>query len=90
MLDDLYTNMPIFSDEGAPVCAETDPDLFFPMDVRYGIRYQDEAAAKKLCGTCPYVQRCLLYAMKNPDVMGIWGGTTEKDRAKLARFNRYK
>ena len=83
--------MPNFSDSGATGCSKAeDPDIFFPMDERYGTYYKDESSAKKICNTCPYVTECLLYAMTHPDLTGIWGGTTERDRSRLHRRNYYR
>ena len=55
------------------------PDLWFvaPSD-RHGI-----AAAKAICRRCPVAAECLAEAMANPSIVGVWGGTTENQRAKL-------
>ena len=55
------------------------PDLWFvaPSD-RHGI-----AAAKAVCTRCPVAAECLAEAMANPSIVGVWGGTTENQRAKL-------
>jgi hypothetical protein len=37
------------------------------------------------CFSCDYRQRCLEYALKNPEVQGIWGGTNENQRLKIRR-----
>ena len=55
------------------------PDLWFvPPDDRHGI-----AAAKAICRRCPVTAECLAEAMANPSIVGVWGGTTENQRAKL-------
>ena len=55
------------------------PDLWFvtPSD-RHGI-----AAAKAICRRCPVAAECLAEAMANPSIVGVWGGTTENQRAKI-------
>lgn len=53
-------------------------DWWFPTEVR-GV------AATKLCGGCPVINECLAYALTNPEVEGIWGGTTDNGRAILRR-----
>lgn len=92
MFEDFYSDMPDFTEHGAPICAQTDPDLFFPKEnfmpdgiTVHSSRYESESSAKALCGTCPYAQRCLEYALENPGVHGIWGGTAERDRLKLRK-----
>jgi len=55
------------------------PDLWFvPPGDRHGI-----AAAKEFCHRCPVAAECLAEAMPNPSIVGVWGGTTESQRAKL-------
>ena len=55
------------------------PDLWFvaPSD-RHGI-----AAAKAICRRCPVAAECLAEAMADPSIVGVWGGTTEKQRKKM-------
>lgn len=59
------------------ICAQIDPELFFPEG---GIQPKE---AKVVCGTCPVRSKCLEYELKfsRTDDSGIWGGTTEKERA---------
>jgi WhiB family redox-sensing transcriptional regulator len=87
-------SLPFLNDEiGTPVCAETDPELFFPQEkddpmVRHMTSvYYDEKGAKSLCQTCPYRVACLLYAVENREI-GIWGGTTEGERRRLIRSTK--
>ena len=84
---------PEFTDKGNPVCSETDPDLFFPVDaldgtMTYREHYTNEQEVKKLCSTCPYKFECLAYAIKDLDIQGIWGGTTQVERRRLTRSIR--
>lgn len=60
------------------LCAETDPELFFPT------KGQSPARAKAICAQCPVIQQCLKYALTSPVALaGIWGGTTEDERKPL-------
>lgn len=53
---------------------DIDPDLFFELG--------KETEAKKICSTCPLVNRCFEYALTNNEY-GVWGNSTEKERAEL-------
>lgn len=55
-----------------------DKDFFFPEDGE-GVE-----AAKAFCRNCPCRPACLEFAirMRQP---GVWGGTSENDRKKIAR-----
>jgi WhiB family transcriptional regulator, redox-sensing transcriptional regulator len=44
--------------------------------------YYDERAAKQICKACPLIMQCLEFAISNHE-LGIWGGTTERDRQRL-------
>jgi len=83
---------PSFLDDASPpVCSETFPDAFFPdeplegslLPKRTGYSYEREA--KQICSGCEYRVECMAYAMGKPELIGIWGGTTEKDRSKIRR-----
>lgn len=82
---------PDFEEHGTPPCAESDPEAFFPQDRPDGnfmpnrLAYPMEREAKLTCLECPYKLRCLEYALKNEEVQGIWGGTTEQERRKFRR-----
>jgi WhiB family redox-sensing transcriptional regulator len=82
---------PDFEEFGPPPCSETDPEAFFSEDAPDGSmtkargRYTYEYEAKKVCGGCEYMHACRAYAMDHPEILGIWGGTTEIDRSKIRR-----
>jgi WhiB family redox-sensing transcriptional regulator len=61
------------------LCAEIDPELFFP---KQGSIYES-IVAKRMCRKCPIIKKCLDYALKDPEIKGIWGGTSEQQRYKL-------
>ena len=55
------------------------PDLWFvPPGDRHGI-----AAAKEFCRRCPVAAECLAEAMADPSIVGVWGGLSETERAKV-------
>jgi WhiB family transcriptional regulator, redox-sensing transcriptional regulator len=43
------------------------------------------ARARAICEACPVRQKCFDYAMADPDLMGLWGGFTEKERRAMRR-----
>jgi len=87
----LDPDYPDFEQFGPPPCTESNPEAFFAEDApdssmtKARGRYTYEREAKKICGGCEYMHACRAYAMKRPELQGIWGGTTEKDRSKIAR-----
>ena len=64
------------------VCAQTDPELFFP---EKGLRPRE---AKAVCARCPVRAECLEDALTQDRVYGVWGGTTERERRKLTTLRR--
>jgi WhiB family redox-sensing transcriptional regulator len=66
------------------LCAQTDPDMFFPDD-KDRIKL---AQAKAVCGRCPVQLQCLNYAIVNfsrSSDWGVWGGTSPSERNQLRR-----
>jgi WhiB family redox-sensing transcriptional regulator len=61
-------------------CHGSDPELWF---ARGGSAEAREA--QRICRTCPVQPACLEYAMKVYAIDGVWGGTTQTDRRKLAK-----
>ncbi|MFF3643431.1 WhiB family transcriptional regulator [Streptomyces sp. NPDC002564] len=61
------------------LCAQTDPELWFP---EIG---QSSRAAKQICATCPVRANCLDYALARTHLTGIWGGLSERERWMLRR-----
>ena len=68
------------------LCAQTDPELWFPKQRALG---GSPRAAKEICQQCPVAVQCLSYAMDHVITHGIWGGLTAKQRQELRR-NRPK
>ena len=58
-------------------CLDTDPELFHPE------KGQRAGPAKRICMGCAVRVECREYAMGVPDMRGVWGATTERDRDRL-------
>jgi WhiB family redox-sensing transcriptional regulator len=39
--------------------------------------------ARQVCWDCPERHPCREYAIANPAMLGVWGGTTEKERQAI-------
>lgn len=63
----------------AALCAETAPDLFFPA------KGESSVPAKRICGRCEVVDACLAYALAHGESVGVWGGLSPRERARLVR-----
>ena len=44
--------------------------------------------AKSLCKICPVAPDCLEYAVKNGEILGVWGGLSQRERRKYHRLYR--
>ncbi|MFI1734021.1 WhiB family transcriptional regulator [Streptomyces acidicola] len=55
-------------------CRTTDPEIFFSKSST------EREHAKGLCQECPIRTACAQYALDNPELKGVWGGTTAADR----------
>ena len=61
-------------------CKEAPPEVdFFPP------RGHPVAPAVKVCETCLVRCECLKFALDRPDLGGVWGGTSEKQRRAIRR-----
>jgi WhiB family transcriptional regulator, redox-sensing transcriptional regulator len=58
-------------------CRGLDRALFFP---ELG---GNAAKARMLCSICPVRLECFEYALADPEITGVWGGTTDRERRKL-------
>ena len=61
------------------LCLETGGDPFFSSDAAV------TRAAKRACQMCDVKYDCLEYALKDPHLVGVFGGTTERERGKLRK-----
>lgn len=68
------------SDEPGPwegaLCAETDPEAFFPE------KGENTQEAKRICARCPLIDECLQFAFDNDEHHGIWGGMSAAERRR--------
>lgn len=51
--------------------------IFFPK--QGGTTHQ----AKAVCARCPVRAECLAWAVADPDLAGVWGGTSARERRRL-------
>lgn len=63
-------------------CREIGPDIFLSDDAHMARK------AKGVCKRCPVVNECLSWAIANPDILGVLGGTTPRERQQLRGFKR--
>ncbi len=69
--------------EASALCAQTDPDTFFPE------KGGASTPAKRVCAVCPVRAECLEEALERRERFGIWGGLSEHERrAVLAARDR--
>ena len=61
------------------LCAQTDPEAFFP---EKGGSTRD---AKKVCVGCDVRGYCLEYALAHDERFGIWGGLSERERRRFKK-----
>jgi WhiB family transcriptional regulator, redox-sensing transcriptional regulator len=61
------------------LCAETDPESFFPE------KGGSTREAKRICTSCEVRRECLEFALANDERFGIWGGLSERERRRLKR-----
>lgn len=61
------------------VCAEVDPDLWFPDVV------DTSRVAKRICAGCPVTDECLQWAITHDERFGVWGGLSVSERDRLVR-----
>lgn len=64
--------------DGAPCIGKT--KTFFP------VRGESSAPAKKICREqCAHTEECLEYAILTSQRVGVWGGTSERQRREMKR-----
>ncbi len=62
---------------GSALCAQTDPEVFFPT------KGQPTQAAKAVCAACPVRPQCLEDALADDVRFGVWGGLSTRERLVL-------
>ncbi len=60
------------------LCREVGATLFFPES-------EDDSGelAKRVCAVCPVTEACLWYALAHPELEGVWGGASERQRVLM-------
>ena len=61
------------------LCAQTDPEAFFPE------KGGSTREAKSICAKCPVREQCLEWALEHDERFGIWGGLSERERRKVKK-----
>lgn len=61
------------------LCAQTDPEAFFPE------KGGSTREAKRVCLACEVRADCLEYALANDERFGIWGGLSERERRRVKK-----
>lgn len=61
------------------ICAQTDPDAFFPE------KGGTTREAKRVCAGCEVKDECLQHALDNDERYGVWGGLSERERRSVKR-----
>ena len=76
---DALTAIPAWVDDA--ICAQTDPELWFPSPG------ESNTEAKAICADCPVRDACLADALatRPQEDWGIRGGTSEKERSAMRR-----
>ncbi len=59
------------------LCAETDPEIFFPE------QGGSVSEGKAICAECTVRAECLDYALETGQRFGTWGGVSERQRRRL-------
>ena len=78
-LTSIGTGSPDLSWQERALCAQTDPEAFFPE------KGGSTREAKRVCLSCDVRSECLDYALAHDERFGIWGGLSERERRRLKR-----
>lgn len=57
-------------------------DLFFPES----FESYKALEAKKICYKCPIILECFDYAVEIPDLYGVWGGSSYRERVLMRNY----
>jgi WhiB family redox-sensing transcriptional regulator len=78
-VEPLSQGTPDLSWQERALCAQTDPEAFFPE------KGGSTREAKRVCLSCDVRSECLEYALGHDERFGIWGGLSERERRRLKR-----
>lgn len=79
---DFGVDSEVFAWQDEANCRDADQELFFP---------EKGAANKKaraLCAACSVIEICQDYAINEPEIDGIWGGMTPRERKSVRKERR--
>ncbi len=62
----------------ADACCREHPEICWHPLPGYSTR-----AAKAICGRCLVADECLQYALADPDLTGLWAGTSWRERRRI-------
>ena len=96
---DHHQTLPAIYERRAPVwldhakCRGLPGNLFYSDHQHNNTQVQE---ARSVClgthpdhpGRCPVLEDCLTYAIDNGERWGVWGGTSERERRRIARARR--
>jgi WhiB family redox-sensing transcriptional regulator len=57
-------------------------DLMYPADAMGVLR------AKAICARCPVTHHCLVHAITHSEDLGVWGGTSIRERGRMQQQRR--
>jgi len=63
-------------------CRDLDTNLFFPLSK------PEYEQPKRVCLSCPVRTQCRDFAVAIPNLAGVWGATSEKEREAIRRRRR--
>ena len=69
-------------------CQFIDPEVFFPEADTQPELDKASRPAQLICYGCDVRVECLEVALTIPSTVGVWGGTTQKQRAAILRRQR--
>lgn len=75
----MQDTVPIPRWQDAALCAQVDPDRWFPPNGQNGTR------ARRICATCPVQAECLAYALAVAPEFGIWAGYSARELRAMRR-----
>lgn len=64
-------------------CVGLPTEWWFPLQGQTSQQHFQTLKAIKICHECPEKKKCLGFALDNPQVHGIWGGSSPKKRQRM-------
>ena len=68
----------------AAACRGASPAMFHPERGDW----RAETLARQVCASCPVTQQCLEHALTNQETLGMWGGTSARERRRIGYRGR--